>query len=57
MIVHPDGSQVVAGPGNSATAGSALVIYRTGLGDVTPRAIAGSPAEPRSPGHFDARDS
>jgi uncharacterized protein (TIGR03437 family) len=46
VIVHPDGSQVEAGGGNSATAGDAAVIYCAGLGDVTPRAVAGSPAPP-----------
>jgi uncharacterized protein (TIGR03437 family) len=46
VIVHPDGSQVEAGGGNSATAGDAVVIYCAGLGDVTPRAIAGYPAPP-----------
>ena len=48
VIVHADGSQVLAGNGNSAQAGDALVIYCTGLGDVSPRAVAGSPA-PISP--------
>jgi uncharacterized protein (TIGR03437 family) len=48
VVVHPDGSQVESGNGNSATAGDTLVIYCTGLGDVTPRAIAGTPA-PASP--------
>jgi uncharacterized protein (TIGR03437 family) len=46
VIVHPDGSQVEAGNGNAATAGDAVVIYCAGLGDVSPRAIAGSPAPP-----------
>jgi uncharacterized protein (TIGR03437 family) len=46
VIVHPDGSQVEAGGGNLATAGDAVVIYCAGLGDVTPRAVAGSPAPP-----------
>jgi uncharacterized protein (TIGR03437 family) len=46
VIVQPDGSQVEAGNGNSARAGDALVIYCTGLGDVTPRAVAGYPAPP-----------
>ena len=46
VIVHPDGSQVEAGNGNAATAGDALVVYCTGLGDVSPRAIAGFPASP-----------
>jgi uncharacterized protein (TIGR03437 family) len=46
VIVHPDQSWVVAGNGNSVKAGDVLEIYCTGLGDVTPRAIAGSPAPP-----------
>ena len=46
VIVHPDGSQAEAGGGNAATAGDAVVIYCTGLGDVTPRAIAGFPVPP-----------
>jgi uncharacterized protein (TIGR03437 family) len=46
VIVHADGSQVEAGNGNAAMAGDTLVIYCTGLGDVTPRAVAGSPAPP-----------
>jgi uncharacterized protein (TIGR03437 family) len=48
VIVHADGSEVEAGNGNSATAGDALVIYCAGLGDLTPRAVAGFPA-PASP--------
>jgi uncharacterized protein (TIGR03437 family) len=48
VIAHADGSEVEAGGGNSATAGDALVIYCAGLGDVTPRAVAGFPA-PASP--------
>ena len=44
VIVHADGSQVSAGPGNAAGAGDTLVIYCTGLGDVTPRGVAGTPA-------------
>lgn len=46
VIVRADGSQVEAGNGNSAAAGDALVIYCAGLGDVSPRAVAGSPAPP-----------
>jgi adhesin/invasin len=46
VIVHPDGSQAEAGGGNSATAGDAVVIYCTGLGDATPRAVAGFPVPP-----------
>ena len=46
VIVHADGSQVEAGGGNAAAAGDAVVVYCTGLGDVTPRAVAGSPAPP-----------
>ena len=48
VIVHADGSQVLAGSGNAAKAGGALVIYCTGLGAVTPRAVAGTPI-PLSP--------
>ena len=44
--VNADGSQVVAGNGNSAKFGDAVVIYCTGLGDVTPSAVAGFPAPP-----------
>ena len=43
VIVHPDGSQVLAGGGNAAQAGDALVIYGTGMGAVSPRAVAGAP--------------
>jgi uncharacterized protein (TIGR03437 family) len=46
VIVHPDQSWVIAGNGNSVKAGDVLEVYCTGLGDVTPRAIAGSPAPP-----------
>jgi uncharacterized protein (TIGR03437 family) len=46
VIVHPDGSQAEAGGGNAATAGDAVVIYCTGLGDATPRAVAGFPVPP-----------
>jgi uncharacterized protein (TIGR03437 family) len=46
VIVHPDQSWVIAGNGNSVKAGDVLEIYCTGLGDVTPRVIAGSPAPP-----------
>jgi uncharacterized protein (TIGR03437 family) len=48
VIVHSDGSWVEVGGANSAKAGDTLVIYCTGLGDVTPRAVAGFPA-PVSP--------
>ena len=44
VIVHPDGSQVEAGNGNAASAGDAVVIYCAGLGDTTPRSVAGFPA-------------
>jgi uncharacterized protein (TIGR03437 family) len=44
VIAHSDGSQVLAGNGNAAKAGDVLVIYGTGLGTVTPRAVAGAPA-------------
>jgi len=43
VIVHADGSSALAGPGASAKAGDALVIYCTGLGAVSPRAVAGTP--------------
>jgi uncharacterized protein (TIGR03437 family) len=43
VIVHPDGSQVLAGGSNAAQAGDALVIYGTGMGAVSPRAVAGAP--------------
>ncbi|MGA3017764.1 MAG: hypothetical protein ABSF62_11640 [Bryobacteraceae bacterium] len=46
VIVHSDGSWVEVGNGNSAKAGDTLVIYCTGLGDVSPREIAGYPASP-----------
>ena len=46
LIIHPDGSWVVAGNGNSAKAGDALEIFCTGLGDVAPRLVAGYPAPP-----------
>jgi uncharacterized protein (TIGR03437 family) len=46
LIVHPDQSWVVAGNGNSAKAGDALEIFCTGLGDVSPRLVAGYPAPP-----------
>ena len=48
VIVHADQSWVIAGNGNSVKAGDVLEVYCTGLGDVTPRAVAGSPA-PASP--------
>jgi len=43
VIVHADGSSALVGPGASAKAGDALVIYCTGLGAVSPRAVAGTP--------------
>jgi uncharacterized protein (TIGR03437 family) len=43
VIAHPDGSEVLAGNGNAATAGDVLVIYSTGLGAVSPRGVAGAP--------------
>jgi uncharacterized protein (TIGR03437 family) len=46
VVVHPDGSQEEAGGSNAAQAGDTLVIYCTGLGAVTPRAVAGFPAPP-----------
>jgi uncharacterized protein (TIGR03437 family) len=46
-IYLADGSYAgVVGKGNSAAAGDTVVIYCTGLGDVTPRAVAGYPAPP-----------
>ena len=44
VLIHPDGSQAIAGAANPASAGDILVIYCTGLGDVNPRGVAGSPA-------------
>ena len=44
VLIHPDGSQAIAGTANPASAGDILVIYCTGLGDVNPRGVAGSPA-------------
>jgi uncharacterized protein (TIGR03437 family) len=46
VIAHADGSWVEVGNGNSAKAGDTLVIYCTGLGDVSPRVIAGLPVPP-----------
>jgi uncharacterized protein (TIGR03437 family) len=46
LIVHPDGTWALAGNGNSAKAGDTLEIFCTGLGDVSPRLIAGYPAPP-----------
>ena len=37
---------MVAGNGNSAKAGDTLEIFCTGLGDVSPRLVAGYPAPP-----------
>jgi uncharacterized protein (TIGR03437 family) len=48
VIVHADQSWVIAGGGNSAKAGDTLEIYCTGLGNVSPRAVAGYPV-PASP--------
>jgi uncharacterized protein (TIGR03437 family) len=44
VLIHPDGSQAIVGPASPATAGDILVIYCTGLGDTSPRGVAGSPA-------------
>jgi uncharacterized protein (TIGR03437 family) len=44
IIVHPGGSWDIADAGHPASAGDAVEIYCTGLGDVTPRAVAGYPA-------------
>jgi uncharacterized protein (TIGR03437 family) len=46
VIAHADGSWVEVGGANSAKAGDTLVIYCTGLGDVSPRVIAGLPVPP-----------
>jgi uncharacterized protein (TIGR03437 family) len=46
VIAHSDGSWVEVGGANSAKAGDTLVVYCTGLGDVSPRAVAGFPAPP-----------
>jgi uncharacterized protein (TIGR03437 family) len=46
VIVHADQSWVIAGNGNSVKTGDTLEIYCTGLGDVTPRAVAGFPVPP-----------
>ena len=46
LVIHPDGSWAVAGNGNSAKAGDTLEIFCTGLGDVSPRLVAGYPAPP-----------
>ena len=46
LAIHADGSYVEVGNGNSAKTGDTLEIYCTGLGDVNPRAVAGSPAPP-----------
>lgn len=46
VIVHSDGSWVEVGGAVFARAGDTLVIHCTGLGDVTPRAVAGFPAPP-----------
>ena len=46
VIAHADGSWVEVGGANSAKAGDTLVVYCTGLGDVSPRVIAGLPVPP-----------
>jgi uncharacterized protein (TIGR03437 family) len=46
VIAHADGSWVEVGGANSAKAGDTLVIYCTGLGDVSPRVLAGLPVPP-----------
>jgi uncharacterized protein (TIGR03437 family) len=51
VIAHADGSWVEVGNGNSAKAGDTLVIYCTGLGDVSPRVIAGLPVPPSPLSH------
>jgi uncharacterized protein (TIGR03437 family) len=47
VIVNADGSEVEVGPTVPAKAGDILVIYCTGLGDVSPAAVAGFPASPQ----------
>ncbi|MBM3814891.1 MAG: hypothetical protein FJW20_24980 [Acidimicrobiia bacterium] len=51
VVARGDGSKQLAGPGAPANPGDVLVIYCTGLGEVDPRAIAGSstPITPLSP--------
>jgi uncharacterized protein (TIGR03437 family) len=51
VVARQDGTQALASPDFPAHAGDVLVIYCTGLGEVNPRAIAGSatPATPLSP--------
>ncbi|MEP7354913.1 MAG: hypothetical protein ABI824_16925 [Acidobacteriota bacterium] len=48
VIAKPNGARVLATSSNPATAGDALEIYCTGLGDVAPRVIAGT-ATPVNP--------
>ena len=48
VIAKPDGTQVLAGPTQLATAGDGLVIYCSGLGAVSPAVPDGEPA-PLSP--------
>ena len=43
VVAYGDGTQALAGKDNPVKAGDVLVLYCTGLGDVEPRAIAGSP--------------
>ena len=40
-VARPNGAQVLATPSTPITAGDAIVIYGTGLGDVAPRLLAG----------------
>ena len=44
VIVHADGTQVLAGGGNTAKAGDVLVIYGSGLGAKTPKLTTGAAA-------------
>jgi uncharacterized protein (TIGR03437 family) len=41
-----DGTQSLVGPDNPVSAGDAIVIYCSGLGDVDPRQVAGVPVPP-----------
>ena len=59
VVAYGDGTQSLAGKDNPVKAGDVLVLYCTGLGDVEPRAIAGSPtpATPLSRGRPAQRGS
>jgi uncharacterized protein (TIGR03437 family) len=43
-VAQPDSTQTLADAGHPATAGDNIVIYCTGLGEVTPSLTAGAPA-------------